>query len=390
MFANRTRVGVLALIVLLVLGGVGGGIYYWVRKASAPTGLAIVNSDTGPTGAKIVKALTDAHNHPWTAVKPGEASTSDYAAVITLPADLSTSLGTLASTKPKKAKLTVDTNRDADTRVVDDAVDEVTKRISAAGVDTALAVIALARGDVQQVQFTAQLLNAGVQAAAGASTEFSGGAQQMLDFLATAKDGAGSLTSGIDQLNGALAAATKQAGSLADTLDQTGVTIGQITSSSAQLTSGLDVVLPLLHALPFANDPAVTDIITKLEALRGVSSGLGKQLTDFANLTGTSSDPNTSVGQLLRDASAKLGTAGDQLNQGASLAKQIPALADQGSQQISGALGALSSGVTQLQQIVNNLNTQTGAALNALPARSDSTASAIANTISDPVDVVRN
>ncbi|BCK52900.1 hypothetical protein [Nocardia wallacei] len=389
MIAQRTR-WILVVAVLLVAGAATGGVLWLRQSATAPTAVAIVNSDTGQTGAKIVKGLQEGGIHEWTVAAPGAASTADYAAVITLPGDLSSSLATLVSAQPHRAQVTVDTNAHADPNVVNDAVNEVTRRISAAGVDQTLAAVGTARGSVQQVAFTSQLLGAGVQQAADASGQFTGGADQMLGFLNTAKDGAGQLTAGIAQLNDTLGAATTQAESLASALDATGVTIGQISGTADTLSTGLDQVLPLLRALPFAGDPQLADVIGKLEALRGVSAQAGAQLSGFAQLTGSSTDPDTPVGTLLRDAAKRLSGAGAQLNQGAELAKQVPQLADQGATQLTGAMQALTGGVQQLQQIVANLNTQSGNALNALPARSSNQQSAIATNISDPVEIVRN
>jgi putative membrane protein len=366
-----------------------GGVVWWRHSPDAPTGIAIVNSDTGQTGARIVRALQDGGAHDWTAATPGTAGTANYAAVITLPADLSSSLGTLAGAQPHRAQLTVETNRNADPKLVDDAVNEVTRRIGAAGVDATLAAVTTARGSVQQVAFTTELLSAAVTMADNASGQFTGGAGQLLGFLDSAKAGAGQLTAGIDQLNTALAAATTQANSLAGALDATGLTIGQISQSATQLGTGLDQIVPLLRGLPFANDPQLADIIGKLDALRGLSSQVGTQLTGFAQLAGSSTDPNTPVSQLLRDAAQKLNDAGAQLNQGAGLAKQVPQLADQGAAQLQGAIQALTGGVQQLQQIVGNLNTQTGKALAALPVRSSTQQSALATNLSDPVDIVR-
>ncbi|QIS17551.1 hypothetical protein [Nocardia terpenica] len=388
MVGKRTR-WILLVVVLLVAGAVGGGVV-WSRHASpAPTDVAIVNADTGPIGARIVAALRGGGAHAWTEVEPGAANTAHYAAVVTLPADLSSSLGTLASARPHRAQVSVDSNRNADPNMVNDAVGEVTRRIGAAGVDATLAAVANARGSVQQVAFTTQLLGAGVQAAANASGQFSGGADQMLGFLNTAKDGAGQLTAGIAQLNQALGAATDQANSLAGALDATGLTIGQVDTSATQLSTGLDQIVPLLRGLPFAGDPRLADIIGKLDALRGVAGQAGSQLSGFAQLTGSGTDPNTPVSTLLRDAAKRLNAAGAQLNQGAELAKQVPQLADQGAGQLQGAIAALTGGVQQLQQIVGNLNTQAGKALNDLPVRSSNQQSAIANALSDPVDVVR-
>lgn len=375
-------------MVVLVVAAVAGGVALWLRPGDAPTRIALVNTDAGPTGARIAKALQDDHSQQWVTAQPG-ASTADYAAVITLPADLSGSIATLATATPHRAQVTVAANRHADTHLVDDAVGEVTRRVGAAGVDEMLAAIATARGSVQQAAFTTQLLGAGVQAAAGASGEFSAGADQMLGFLDTAKSGAGELTAGIGQLDSALTAVRSTASSLAGALDASGLTLGQVTTSAGQLGTGLDQAVTLLRGLPFAADPQLADVIGKLDALRGVANQAAGQLQGFAQLAGSSTDPDTPLATLLRDAVARLDDAGKLLNTGAGMAQQIPQLADQGSAALVSAISQLTGGVQQLQQIVGNLNTQTGKALTTLPGHTSSQQSAIAESLTDPVEIVR-
>ncbi|MGW6426801.1 hypothetical protein ACWF82_29370 [Nocardia sp. NPDC055053] len=385
MIGKRTRVACLVAAVALT----GGGIAACAGAGDTPTGFALVNADTGPTGDRVAAAVREAGGYEWTVAKPGEIDPADYAAVITLPADLTSSMATLASPEPKRAKVTVTAHDGADEGTVNGAVAAVTHRIGASGVDAALAAVSQARNQMTSVQFTAQLLSAGVNAAAGSADQFSGGAQEMLGFLDFAKQGAGELTSAIELLNQTVDGAAAQANQLADALGATGVTIAGVERSATALGTGLDQILPLLRALPFANDPQLADIITKLEALRGISSQAGTQLTGLAELTGAAVDPNTDLGTLLRTVVARLNSARDQLTQGAELAKGLPALAEQGGAQITSAIEQMTTGVGALQNIVGNLNTQTGKALEALPARGTAQNSALALALTDPVEVVR-
>ncbi|MDO3650383.1 hypothetical protein [Nocardia mangyaensis] len=385
MIDKRLRLLCLATAVLLA----GGAVVACAGTDSAPTGIALVNADTGPTGERVAKAVQDAGGYEWTMAKPGEIDAGDYAAVITLPADLTSSMATLATPDPQRAKVTVTTHDGADQGTVNGAVDVVTHRIGASGVDAALAAVSQARNQMTSVQFTAQLLNAGVNAAAAGADQFSGGAEEMLGFLDFAKEGAGQLTSAIELLNQTVDGAAKQANQLADALDATGVTIAGVQNSAAALGSGLDQILPLLHALPFAGDPQLADIITKLEALRSVSNQAGTQLDGLSELTGAAVDPNTDLGTLLRTVVDRLNSARDQLTQGAELAEGLPALAEQGGAQLVSAIEQLTGGVGALQNIVGNLTDQTGKALDALPPRGQAQQSALALALTDPVEVVR-
>ncbi|MFE3188918.1 YhgE/Pip domain-containing protein [Nocardia sp. NPDC059240] len=383
-FGKRTR---WVLIVLLLAAAVTAGTTSVLRLRSSPTAVALVSHDSGPLGARIAKELQDSTNRHWDVVT--EADTKDYAAVVTLPADLTADIKSLATAQPKKAQVTVATHRRADANLVNDAVNEVTKKISAAGLDTLFSTMNTARLQVSQIAGTSQLLSAGVQAAADGASQFSGGADQMMDFLNQAKAGAGQLTSGIDALNGTLSAATTQANQLATALDSTGVTMGQVAQSAGALSGGLNLVVPLLQALPFANDPQLANVIIQLQALQNIANQADAQLSGFANLTGTQVTPDTKVGQLLRDAAGKLNDASAQLNQGAGLAKQIPTIADQAGTQLTAALQALTGGVTQLQSVTKVLGNQTNQALGALPQLGVPQQVAISAALSDPVDIIR-
>ncbi|MBL1077673.1 hypothetical protein JK358_25045 [Nocardia sp. 2] len=385
MTGKRTR---WALFVLLLAAAVGAGAVGYLRwAADAPTGIALINGDTGPMGAKIVTALQDSGSREWEAVD--EASTADYAAVITLPTDLSSSITSLATDQPQRAQVTVATNDRADPYLVNDAVNEVTRRISAAGLDSLFATMNSARGSISQVAFTSQLLSAGVNAAAEGAGQFESGADQMLAFLESAKSGASQLTSGIDALNATLTAATTQANELATALDSTGVTIGQVSQAANGLSSGLNIVLPLLRGLPFAGDPQLANAIGQLEGLQVVANQATSQLAGFGELTGTVVTDDTQIGQLLRDAASRLGDAAAQLNQGAALAESIPSIADQASTQLLAAMTALTSGVSQLQSVTTTLGQQATQALNTIPQRGVAQQSVIATALTDPVDIVR-
>ncbi|WP_067640970.1 YhgE/Pip domain-containing protein [Nocardia coubleae] len=382
----HTRARLLCLLTAVLF--TGATVAACATTDSAPTGIALVNADTGPTGERVAKAVQDAGGYEWTLAKPGEVDPGDYAAVITLPADLTSAMATLATPTPQRAKVTVTTHEGADQRTVNGAVDVVTHRIGASGVDAALAAVSQARNQMTSVQFTAQLLSAGVNAAADGADQFSGGAEQLLGFLDFAKQGAGQLTSAIELLNQTVDGAALQATQLADALSSTGVTIAGVQNSAAALGSGLDQILPPLKALPFAADPQLAGIITKLEALQAVSNQAGTQLAGLSELTGAAVDPDTDLGTLLRTVVARLNSARDQLTQGAALAKDLPTLAEQGGAQLVSAIEQLTGGVGALQNIVGNLNTQTSKALEALPPRGQSQQSALALALTDPVEVV--
>ena len=94
-FGKRAR---WVLIVLLLAAAVTAGTISVLRLRSAPTAVALINGDTGPLGARIAQELQGSGTRHWDVVD--EASTKDYAAVVTLPTDLSTDITSLLTDKP--------------------------------------------------------------------------------------------------------------------------------------------------------------------------------------------------------------------------------------------------------------------------------------------------
>ncbi|WP_345498938.1 YhgE/Pip domain-containing protein [Nocardia callitridis] len=383
MIGKRARAAILAVAIVGV-GALTVGLTAHLR-ADPPTGIALVDHDAGPTGARVIQALEAEGGYEWVAAD--SADVEDYAAVITLPADLTASLGSLAGETPRRATVNVRAHRGADKALVEGAVDKVTHRIGAAGVDAALASATQARSQMSQVRFTAQLLNAGVNTAAAGADQFSSGADQLLGFLDFAKSGSAQLTSAVDLLRSTVSGATAQANELAAALDSTGITVAQVEGTAHTIGNGLDQILPTLRALPFAGDPAVADVIGKLEALRGISGQASTQLTGLSALVGASTDPNTDLGTLLHTVVDRLDDASAQLTRGAELAQDLPRLADEGGAQLLDAIGQLTGGVDQLRSVVGNLNTQADKAVAALPPRGAAEQSALALALTDPVEV---
>ncbi|WP_328393169.1 hypothetical protein [Nocardia sp. NBC_00416] len=379
-----------ASIALVLAGAVTAGATAYFRPSVAPTGIALVNADTGPTGEQVVEAVRKAGGYDWKAVPAEAADTTAYAAVITLPADLTDAMATLGGAEPRRARLTVDIHRDADADTVEGAIATVTDRISAAGIAAALAATAQARTAISSAQFTAQMLGAGVNAATAGAAEFDAGSAQLIELLDNAENGVAQLTSSIDALRSTIAGAAGQAGQLATALDGTGITVDQVRQSSAAMTAGLDEILPLLRGLPFADDARVADTVTKLQAVRDVSAQASTQLNGLADLSGVPIDPGTDLGALLRGMAERLNTVAGQLDRGADLAAEIPGRAQEGGTQLLAAADLIETGIAQLQQLTTNLGTRIGEAAAAVPPRGPAQQSALAQALSNPVDIVRN
>ncbi|HLS77014.1 MAG TPA: hypothetical protein VK083_09520 [Nocardia sp.] len=355
-----------------------------------PTAIALVDADTGPTGARVADSLRrDGGGYDWRFVTAEEAAAGTYAAVITLPGDLTDSVGSLAGPRPRRAEVSVLTGDRADRQLVDGATTLLTRRISATGVDAALDAAAQARTRLGGVRFTTQLLGASVDAAAAGAAEFEAGAQQMIDLLGKAEAGAGELTASVEALDAAVATAAERAGQLADALDATGLTVAGIEESARTVGARLDAVAPALRALPFADDPALAGIIAELDQLRALSEPLAGLPADLGELADVPVTADTGLGDLLRALARRLGEASAQLTEAAEMAAGLPRLAQEGSAGLIEAVDQLSEGVGRLRTVVGSLDAQTGQALAALPMRGGDQQAAVAAALTDPVEIVR-
>ncbi|WP_280435657.1 hypothetical protein [Nocardia carnea] len=378
-----------ASLCLVVLVGAAAGATACTRASAAPTGIALVNADTGPMGARVVESVQQAGGYEWHALPAETARTGGYAAVITLPADLTDAMTTLAGNSPRRARLTAEIHDDADNATVEGAITTVTRQIGAAGITTALAATARARTHISSAQFTAQLLGTGLDAAVAGTEQFDAGSEQLLDLVEVAETGVAQLSSAIDSLTSTLDGVAGQAGQLATALDATEITLAEARQAADATTTGLDRVLPLLRGLPGAGAAPIADIIAKLQALRDVSGQASTQLDDPAEQLGTGTDPDAGLGTALHDLAGRLTSISDQLEQGSALAADIPGRADAGVAQLLDAAALLETGIGRLQHMVSLLGTHTAQAADAIAPAGATQQAALAQALSDPVEIVR-
>ncbi len=259
--ARGRAVGIVAVILVplafagLFIGALGQG-----TKAAERIPVAIVNQDTLQTvtaadgtvqnvfaGRQLVTELTGAKGFDWTITNEKDAAAALKAgavyAVLTVPADFSTSILTISGDHPKKADLSIRTN---------DAHSYLTGSVAQ--------VVGQAMADTFGKAITAQYI-AGIYAGVGtlgtALTTAADGATQLSGGATELSGGLGRYTGGVDSLAGGLARLQDGAAGLS-----------ALGSGVSQYTGGIS----RLAALASSIDPAtVTDPATraKLEALIG-------------------------------------------------------------------------------------------------------------------------
>jgi putative membrane protein len=382
------RVRASLALALAAIGGSGVLVVSTTERGGELQQIALVNEDAGPIGERIVAALRDTGRFVVETPNSSNATRSAHGATIILLPDLSATVGSLASNQPRRARLELRADPEADPARVDSALAEVTSQVRLEGIRETLSTVRAARELIGQAQLTTRVLRAGVDDAAGTSDRFRKDADHMLSSLTQAKRRANQIQSQIAELD---AVADDLGGRLIDVagaLDRTGVTVGQIVAATSQLNAGLSQVVPALRSLPFAHDPAVAPIITKLEALQGLAAQTDEQLYGFAGLAGVPVSPDTRISTLVSEGAAKLSSTRAELNASVDFARDVPRLADEGAAQLISAQQQLDDGLRKMGTVLGNLDKLTSNALSALPEPGRGI-DAIAAVVDQPVDVVR-
>jgi putative membrane protein len=371
---------------LLAVGSSGVFVAYDVSHGE-PDQIALVNDDAGPIGNRIVEALRPTGRF-LIEEDSNSANRSRYAARIVLPGDLTNAVSSVTSGEPRRARLEVLVDPDADSARVDNALEEVTSHIRIEGVRETLATVRAARDLIGQASLTTRVLRAGVNDAADTSERFRADADHMLASLTQAKRRATEIQTRVDELNTMVDELGSRLERVSTTLDKTGVTVGHLVDGAMQVSAGLNQAVPALRSLPFAHDPALAPIIANLEALQDLAQQTGDQVYGFADLAGIAVGPATRVSTLVRDGVVRLSSARDELKASVAFARQVPKLADEGARQLIAAQRQLDDGLGKMRTVLGNLDQLTSDALSALPEPGRDT-QAIAAIVDNPVEIER-
>ncbi|MCZ8379356.1 hypothetical protein O6P37_10810 [Mycobacterium sp. CPCC 205372] len=381
------RVRAFLTAALVAIGGSGVLIVSTMGRDQLER-IALVNEDAGPIGHRIIDALAGTGRFAIESPKSGGHPRPLYGATIVLSPDLSASIGSVTSSDPRRARLEVEIDPRADEARVDNAVAEVTSHVRLEGIRETLSTVRAARELIGQASLTTRVLRAGVDDAVGTSQQFRADADHMLTSLGQAKRRALEVQSQVAELDTVAGELGSRLEEVAAALDRTGVTVGQLIDGTSQVNAGLAQAVPALRSLPFAQDPAVAPIITKLEALQALAAQTDDQVYGFAKLAGVPVEPETRLSALVSDAVARLTNTRDELNASVEFARSVPKLADEGATQLIAAQRQLDNGLTKMGTVLGNLDELTAGALSALPEPGREM-DAIAAVVDQPVDIVR-
>ncbi|MDN8548872.1 YhgE/Pip domain-containing protein [Microbacterium sp. NM3R9] len=421
---TATRMSVVALIALMLVPVLYGGLYLWANQdpygkfAEIPVALVDLDAgaqpdggDTVDYGSQVADQLIEDGSFAWQRMDAAEARealrTGDVDFSVTLPADFSAALTSAASSSPHQATLALATN-DANNYLASSIGSQAVERIRTSvaqlvGREAAsrlLTGISDIRGQlVTAADGATQLVDGADQATTGATT-LADGTAQLAAGATQLRDGAATLADGSAQLATGTRAVADGSADLATGAAQVSDGTAQIASYADRAGSAVDEAIGQL--------PQVRDDIARVLGERGLDQ---TQIADVLSrldpigerLQTGAARVDDAVGQVDRLAAgaAQVSAGANQLSAGASQAADGAASVSQGAGQLAAATGDAATGAAQLDggahELASGLGTlnaglvtlrdglETGVAQ--LPDASADLRDQQAATISDPVSV---
>ena len=380
---TATRMSVIALVALLLVPVLYGGLYLWANQD--PYGrfgeipVALVNADTGVAasgdepasnyGERIADELLEGAAFDWHAMSASDAERAlergavDFTVVI--PSDFSAALASASGDQPIQATIRLETN-DANnylastigTQAVEKIRASVAQLVAKEAAGQLLTGIADIRVQLSDAASGAAQLADGAAEAAGGARQFDEGAAQLAAGTTTLASGAHEVADGAQQV----AAGTQ---TIADYADRAGT-----------------AVQAAADALP--------------EVRTGIAESLAQQGLDASQIDAVLAklDP---VADELRRGDDTVQTAVDKVDALAAGASQVATGAAQvatgadsaadGSDRLSSGATALADGLVTLSDGTGQLRDGLAAGVDSIPDSSEDLRDRQAQTISDPVSV---
>jgi putative membrane protein len=380
---TATRMSVIALIALMLVPVLYGGLYLWANQD--PYGkfgevpVALVNEDAGVAasageaavnyGDQVTEQLLEGKAFDWHAMSSTEAAQAlkdgDVDFTVTLPADFSAALTSIAGDDPRRARIELATN---------DANNYLASTIGAQAVEKIRRSVAELVGE----EAAGRLLGAISDIRASLVTA-SDGAAKLADGAASAASGAAELTSGAERLADGTA-------SLATGADKVASGAAQVAAGNRELAGYADragaAVQQAIDTLPTAR----ADIAAELEKQGFDQSQIDAVLAKLDPLAEDLRAGNTTV-QTAVGRVDQLSAGASQVASGAAQVASGADAAASGASSLHDGAGALATGLDTLEGGTAELHEGLADGVAQLPDSSAALRAKQAATISDPVDV---
>jgi len=406
---TSTRMSVIALVALLAVPILYGGLYLWANQdpygnlSHVPVALVVddtgaeINGEQRNLGDEAADQLLDSDTFEWHRVDADQASTGlergDFDFIVTLPADFSDAVASLSSDSPRQASIELRTN-DANNYLASTIGSQAVARIQAsvakkvtdeAGL-TLLDALHTIRVNLVDATTGATQLVDGLGTAKSGSTQLASGSAQLADGTAKLSDGAAQLRDGTAQLrdgSAQVADGAQQVAGGVDRIDSAARQVGTIAGdAAAQLPQArADIAKALADA--GLDQQRIDEILSRLDPVGDRLQAANTRVQETVQQINTLDDGARQVAAGSAQVASGASTAADgasALADGAASAATGAAQLRDGAAQLDSGLGQLSDGATQLRDGL-------ASGVQQIPDSDDQTRQAQADTISDPVSV---
>ncbi|MFJ4015060.1 YhgE/Pip family protein [Microbacterium sp. NPDC090014] len=400
---TASRMGVIALIALVCVPILYGGLYLWANQdpyakfpevpvalvvddSGAPEPTTGTDAATGETvnyGEDVADNLIDGNAFDWQRMSADEAAdalregTVDF--TVTIPADFSSALTSAAGDDPHPARIELETN-DANnylassmgTQAVEKIRSSVAEMVGSEAAERLLTGLSEVRDNlVTAVDGATQLADGADTAATGSATladgtsQLAAGTSQLAGGASELAGGAATLASGAQQVSDG----NRQ---LADVADRAGSAVQQATDALPQAREDIATMLTDQGLTPEQIDRVLTTLDPLATRLQEGNSTVQNAVDKVDQLAAGADSVASGASQLAGGAQS--------LASGAQTVATGAAAANDGAAQLRDGLGTLASGTAELRDGLSD-------GVQQIPVSTPELRTLQADTIADPVKV---
>ncbi|KAA9106324.1 YhgE/Pip domain-containing protein [Microbacterium rhizomatis] len=406
---TSTRMAVIALIALIAVPVLYGGLYLWANQdpyaklVDIPVALVIddegatINGTDRNVGHEVADELVSGGSFQWHVVDDAAATagldSGEFDFAVEVPADFSSAIASITSNDPRTAQILLRTN-DANnylastigTQAVEKIRTTVAQKIVREGGLTLLDALATVRVNLSNAADGAQQLADGLGTAHDGSSQLASGSTQLADGTAALQSGAAQLASGTGQiadnlvtLSDGAAQVSAGTGQLAGVADRVGAASRDAIALLPQARADIQARLEAAGLTP----QQIADVLAALDPV-------GSKLVDVNQRVQTAVSDidrlNDGAGQVA-SGSAQLATGARTAADGAAALSAGATTAAQGAAQLRDGATALDSGLATLQTGAQTLQSGLADGVQQLPDTDEATRQLQASTLANPVDV---
>ena len=395
---TATRMGILALVALIAVPILYGGLYLWAnqdpygRFPEVPVALVVDDEGAPPAsgsgddvnyGTEVADNLIERGDFDWREMSAAQAEealrTGEVDFTVTIPANFSAALTSVAGEHPQQALIELETN-DANNylassigaQTVEKVRSSVAQMVGSEAAETLLTGLSTVRDNLISATDGATTLTDGADSASSGSATLADGTSKLADGTAQLATGAGTLSDGAHRLADGAHQVSDGNRQLADAADRIGASVQQAADALPQARSD---IAALLAEQGLAQEQ-IDDVLAQLDPV-------GARLQEgnaTVQATVGKIDQLAAGAQTLASSADQLAGGASTLATGADSAADGAAAADAGAAKLRDGLATLAAGTAELRDGLAK-----GA--DAIPASTAELRAEQADTIADPVTV---